>query len=159
MPLLDLTEKNLNKNIFKLSIPVAIENLLHMSVFIIDAVMVGRLGTDALAAVGLAGTLSFTITMIFSSLNIGSASIVARHIGAKEKDQAQVIGAQAIFLALAMGIIITPFFSPICKQNVDCDERRATGFRPRQEIPSNCWRVRCFSPDNSCVQWNSTRSG
>ena len=110
MPLLDLTEKNLNKNIFKLSIPVAIENLLHMSVFIIDAVMVGRLGTDALAAVGLAGTLSFTITMIFSSLNIGSASIVARHIGAKEKDQAQAIGAQAVFLALAMGIIITPFF-------------------------------------------------
>ncbi len=110
MPLLDLTEKNLTKNIFKLSVPVAIENLLHMSVFIIDAVMVGRLGTDALAAVGLAGILSFTITMIFSSLNVGSASIVARHIGAKERDQAQTVGAQAIFLAFAMGIIITPFF-------------------------------------------------
>jgi len=110
MPLLDLTEKNLTKNIFKLSVPVAIENLLHMSVFIIDAVMVGRLGTDALAAVGLAGILSFTITMIFSSLNVGSASIVARHIGAKEREQAQTVGAQAIFLALAMGIIITPFF-------------------------------------------------
>ena len=108
--MLDLTEKNLNKNIFKLCIPVAIENLLHMSVFIIDAVMVGRLGTDALAAVGLAGAISFTIAMIFSSVNAGSASIVARHIGAKEKEQAQVIGAQAIFLALAMGIIITPLF-------------------------------------------------
>ena len=57
MPLLDLTEKNLNKNIFTLSIPVAIENLLHMSVFIVDAVMVGRLGTEALAAVGLPRTL------------------------------------------------------------------------------------------------------
>ncbi|MBI2470720.1 MAG: MATE family efflux transporter [Planctomycetes bacterium] len=108
--MLDLTEKNLNKNIFKLSIPVAIENILHMSVFIIDAVMVGRLGTDAIAAVGLAGAISFTITMIFSSVNAGSASIVARHIGAKEKGQAQVVGAQAIFMALAMGIIITPFF-------------------------------------------------
>jgi len=110
MPLLDLTEKNLTKNIFKLSIPVAIENLLHMSVFIIDAVMVGRLGTDALAAVGLAGAISFTITMIFSSVSAGSASIVARHIGAKEKGQAQVVGAQAIFMAFAMGIIITPLF-------------------------------------------------
>src|SRR3990172_4193346 len=110
MHLLDLTEKNLTKNIFKLSIPVAIENLLHMSVFIIDAVMVGRLGTDALAAVGLAGAISFTITMIFSSVSAGSASIVARHIGAKEKGQAQVVGAQAIFMAFAMGIIITPLF-------------------------------------------------
>ena len=109
MPLLDLTEKNLNKNIFKLSIPVAIENLLHMSVFIIDAVMVGRLGTDALAAVGLSGALSFTISMVFSSLNVGSASIIARHIGAKERDQAQIVGAQAIFMALVMGILATPF--------------------------------------------------
>ena len=109
MPLLDLTEKNLTKNIFKLSIPVAIENLLHMSVFIIDAVMVGRLGTDALAAVGLSGALSFTISMVFSSLNVGSASIIARHIGAKERDQAQTVGAQAIFMALVMGILATPF--------------------------------------------------
>ena len=91
MPLLDLTEKNLTKNIFKLSIPVAIENLLHMSVFIVDAVMVGRLGTDALAAVGLSGTLYFTISMVFSSLSVGSASIIARHIGAKEREIAQVV--------------------------------------------------------------------
>ncbi len=55
MHLLNLTEKNFNKNILKLSIPAAIENVLHMSVFISDTIMVGRLGTDAIAAVGLAG--------------------------------------------------------------------------------------------------------
>lgn len=109
MHLLDLTEKNLNKNIGKLCIPVAIENILHMSVFISDTVMVGRLGTDAIAAVGLAGTLFFVISMIFSSLNVGSASIVARHVGAKEKEQAQIVGAQAILMSLIMGIIFLPF--------------------------------------------------
>lgn len=110
MHLLDLTEKNLNKNIFKLCIPVAIENILHMSVFISDTIMVGRLGTDAIAAVGLAGTLFFIISMIFSSLNTGSASIVARYIGAKEKDRAQIVGAQAILMSLIMGITVTPLF-------------------------------------------------
>src|SRR3989339_703711 len=108
MPLLDLTEKNLTKNIFKLSIPVAIENVLHMSVFIIDAVMVGRLGTDALASIGLAGALYFTISMVFSSLSVGSASIVARHIGAKEKEAAQVVGAQAVLMSLILGVLVTP---------------------------------------------------
>lgn len=108
MPLLDLTEKNLNKNIFKLSIPVAIENVLHMSVFIIDAVMVGRLGTDALASIGLAGALYFTISMVFSSLSVGSASIVARHIGAKEKEAAQIVGAQAVLMSLILGVLVTP---------------------------------------------------
>ena len=116
MPLLDLTEKNLTKNIFKLSIPVAIENLLHMSVFIIDAVMVGRLGTDALAAVGLAGTLYFTISMVFSSLSVGSASIIARHIGAKEKEIAQVVGSQAVLMSLVLGIVVTPFLLIFAQQ-------------------------------------------
>lgn len=109
MQLLDLTEKNLNKNILKLSIPVAIENLLHMSVFISDTLMIGRLGTNAIAAVGLAGTLSFIISMIFSSINTGSFSIIARYIGAKEKEHAQLIGSQAVLMTLILGVLITPF--------------------------------------------------
>lgn len=107
--MLDLTEKNLNKNIFKLGIPVLIENLLHMSVFISDTIMVGRLGTDGIAAVGLAGTVFFVISMVFSSLNVGTSSIIARHIGAKEKEIARVVGAQSILMSLILGIFITPF--------------------------------------------------
>lgn len=106
---LELTEKNLNKNILILSIPVVIENVLHLSVFISDTIMAGRLGTNAIAAVGLAGTIFFIISMIFSSFNIGAASIVARHIGAGENEQARMIGGQAIFIALIIGIIVTPF--------------------------------------------------
>jgi MATE family, multidrug efflux pump len=109
LPVLDLTEKNLNKNIFKLVVPVIIENLLHMSVFISDTIMVGRLGTGAIAAVGLAGTLFFVISMVFSSLNVGTSSIIARHIGAKEKEIARVVGAQSILLSFILGIFITPF--------------------------------------------------
>ncbi len=116
MHLLDLTEKNLNKNIFKLCIPVAIENLLHMSVFVSDTIMVARLGTNAIAAVGLAGTLFFIISMIFSSVNVGSASIVARHIGAKEKNQAQLVGSQAILMSLIIGIVATPFLLFFAKE-------------------------------------------
>ncbi|MBM4054828.1 MAG: MATE family efflux transporter [Planctomycetes bacterium] len=109
MPLLELTEKNLNKNILKLCIPVAIENLLHMSVFVSDTIMVGRLGTDAIAAAGLAGSIFFFISLVSSSLSYGASSIVARHIGAKEKDHAQIVASQAILIALFMGMLITPF--------------------------------------------------
>jgi putative MATE family efflux protein len=106
---LELTEKNLNKNILKLSIPVVIENVLHLSVFMSDTIMVGRLGTEAIAAVGLGGTIFYIISMIFSSFNIGAASIVARHIGAKENEQAQIVGGQAILISSLTGLTITPF--------------------------------------------------
>jgi putative MATE family efflux protein len=109
MSMLDLTENNLNKNIFKLSIPLIIENILHMSVFISDTLMVARLGTAAIAAVGLAGTIFFIISIIFSSLNIGSASIIARHVGAKEIGAAQMVAAQSITLSLLLGILASPF--------------------------------------------------
>ncbi len=89
MHLLNLTEKNFNKNILKLSIPAAIENVLHMSVFISDTIMVGRLGTDAIAAVGLAGYLHvalhghyhYTIFNIFFKRVFGSDECRAKNCG------------------------------------------------------------------------------
>ncbi|MDR4507759.1 MAG: MATE family efflux transporter [Candidatus Brocadiaceae bacterium] len=108
MHLLELTEKNLNRNIVRLCVPVAIENILHLGVFLSDTVMVGRLGTNAIAAAGLAGTLFFIISMIFSSFSFGASSIVARYIGAREIHHAQLIASQAILMSILLGILVTP---------------------------------------------------
>ncbi|MDR4497152.1 MAG: MATE family efflux transporter [Candidatus Scalindua sp.] len=106
---MELTERNLNKNIIKLALPVALENVLHMAVFIVDIFLVGRLGTAPVAAVGLAGALNFIISMIFSALNVGTTTLVARNIGAKETGEAQKVAGQSIFLSLILGVIISPF--------------------------------------------------
>jgi putative MATE family efflux protein len=106
---MELTEKNLNKNIIKLAVPVALENVLHMAVFIVDIIMIGRLGTAPVAAVGLAGALSFIISMIFSALNVGTTALVARSFGAKEKDEAREVAGQSIFISLIFGLTISPF--------------------------------------------------
>ncbi len=105
---LKLTKKNLNRNIARLALPAAGENVLHMIIFIVDIIMVGRLGTEAIATVGLAGALNFVITIVFSSLNIGTQSIVARHIGAGERKDAERVAAQSLFLAILIGIVISP---------------------------------------------------
>lgn len=106
---MELTEKNLNKNIIKLAVPVALENVLHMAVFIVDIIMIGRLGTAPVAAVGLAGALSFIISMIFSALNVGTTALVARSFGAKEKAEAREVAGQSIFISLIFGLTISPF--------------------------------------------------
>lgn len=107
--MLELTENNLNKNIFKLSIPLVLENIFHMSVFVSDTIMIARLGTESIAAVGLAGTVYFVASMVFSSLNIASASIIARHVGAKEMGKAQIVAGQSILLSLMLGVAVSPF--------------------------------------------------
>lgn len=107
--MLELTENNLNKNIFKLSIPLVLENIFHMSVFVSDTIMIARLGTESIAAVGLASTVYFVASMVFSSLNIASASIIARHVGAKEMSKAQTVAGQSILLSLMLGVTVSPF--------------------------------------------------
>ncbi len=106
---MELTKNNLNKNIIQLALPVLLENVLHMAVFIVDIIMVGRLGTTAVAAVGLAGALNFVITMIFCALNAGTTALVARDFGAKEKAEAQKVVGQSLLLAIILGLITSPF--------------------------------------------------
>ena len=106
---MELTKKNLNKNIIHLALPVALENVLHMAVFIVDIIMIGRLGTTAVAAVGLAGALNFIISMVFSALNTGTSALVARSFGAKKKSEAQKIAGQSLLLSIILGLITSPF--------------------------------------------------
>ncbi len=108
MQTLEATEENLDKNIRRLAIPAAAENLLHLMVFIVDVIMVGRLGTEAIAAVGMAGAVNFVLTMVFSSSSAGTVSLVARYCGAKDKPTAERVAAQSMLLALVLGLCIAP---------------------------------------------------
>lgn len=112
---LEPTEENLNKNIARLAIPAAMENMLHMMVFVVDIIMVGRLGTEAIASVGMAGALNFVLTIVFSSISVGTVSLVARHTGAKERPASERVAAQSLLLATVLGICISPllFFSAV----------------------------------------------
>lgn len=105
---MELTEENLHRNILKLALPAALENLLHMAVFIVDILIIGRLGTAPVAAVGLAGALSFILSMIFSALNVGTTALVARGMGAGAKEEAQRVAGQSLFLSVILGLIISP---------------------------------------------------
>ena len=106
---MELTKKNLNKNIIKLALPVALENVLHMAVFIVDIIMIGRLGTVPVAAVGLAGALGFIIAMVFTALNVGTTALVARDFGARQEAKAQKVAGQSILISVIFGLIISPF--------------------------------------------------
>ncbi|MEE9200160.1 MAG: MATE family efflux transporter [Candidatus Brocadiales bacterium] len=115
MHTLEATEENLDKNIRRLAIPAATENLLHLMVFIVDVIMVGRLGTEAIAAVGMAGAVNFVLTMVFSSSSAGTVSLVARYCGAKDKPTAERVAAQSMLLALVLGLCLAPllYFSAV----------------------------------------------
>src|SRR3982750_857049 len=73
--------------------------------FLIDLYWVGRLGTHAVAAVGIAGNLTFIVLALPQMLGVGTTTVVSHAIGRKDRDGANLNFNQANALATVTGIL------------------------------------------------------
>ena len=73
--------------------------------FLIDLYWVGRLGTDAVAAVGIAGNLSFVVLALTQMLGVGTTTVVSHAVGRKDHPQALLLFNQSQVLAMVIGIL------------------------------------------------------
>ena len=73
---------------------------------LVDTAIVGHLGTTQLAALAIAATVMSTAFTIFNFLTYGTTAQVARLHGAGQDDKAAALGSQALWLALAIGVIL-----------------------------------------------------
>ena len=72
-----------------------------------DTAMVGHLGTQELAALAIAATLLTATFTLFNFLTYGTTAQVARLSGADEHEVAGRLAAQALWLASAIGVVLT----------------------------------------------------
>lgn len=73
-----------NKELMSLAVPLALQNLLNALVGASDALMLGRLTQDAIAAVSLANQISFVMSL-FNGAVIGAVSVlIAQYWGKKD---------------------------------------------------------------------------
>ncbi len=93
--------------VFSLAWPTMLQELMDTAVQYIDTAMVGSLGTKATAAVGSTSTINWLIGSSIAALGIGFLSKIAKAYGAEEKDYAARISAQAVFVVLLAGSLLT----------------------------------------------------
>lgn len=106
------TSADIRKAIFKLALPAMLEFLLMMLVQMIDMIQVGALGPWAIAATGLAAQPTMLIFSVFSALVVGTTTIVARAVGAGEREYACSVTRQSFVIVLIMGLVITAIGIP-----------------------------------------------
>lgn len=99
--------KQVYKNAFDVAWPSATESVLIGLVGAIDTMMVGVLGTGAIAAVGITNQPKFILLAIFLSLNVGVTAIVARRRGQKDREGANKCLRQAFLIAVILGAILS----------------------------------------------------
>jgi putative MATE family efflux protein len=90
--------------ILTLAWPVILNNLLLTFVWIVDMMMVGRLGPQAVAAVGVSGQMFNMVMVISLAVSNGTIALVARYIGAEEPEQANTVLGQSLVLGTILSI-------------------------------------------------------
>lgn len=90
----------------RLAGPLIINNLSIAGMQFADAVMAGRLGADALAAVAVGGSVWFLGLTVCLGLMMAISPIAARHYGAGEQELIGRYTRQALWLAVVLGLII-----------------------------------------------------
>jgi putative MATE family efflux protein len=92
-----------------LAMPVLGEQALNALVTWNDAYLAGFISPEATGAIGVAGYLSWFMTMLFWMVDTGAGAIVSRAIGAKRYDEARKTTNQALCLSIFMGLFGTAF--------------------------------------------------
>ncbi len=102
----DYTIGSLNRSIFLLAIPMVLEMVLESLFAVVDVYWVGRLGTNAVATVGLTESMLALVMAIGMGLAMSTTAMVARRIGEKDPEDAAIAGVQAIGLGLTISLAI-----------------------------------------------------
>lgn len=93
-----------SRKVWALAWPVVLTNLLQSLALTVDLIFVGALGPVALAATGVATQVFFVGMIVAAGLAAGATALVARAIGAGDKEGADRGTAAAIVLALALSL-------------------------------------------------------
>jgi putative MATE family efflux protein len=96
----DYTKIPLRRAVFLLAVPMVLELVLESTFAVVDIYFVGRLGSSAVATVGLTETMLFLLYAIGMGLAMAVTAVVARRIGEGKREEAAITAVQAIWLAL-----------------------------------------------------------
>src|SRR5688572_30491283 len=109
----DLTTGSITRHLLKTTSFMLVTMVFQTLYVLIDLYWVGRLGKEAVAAVGVAGNLAFIVLAVSQMLGVGTTTLISHAAGRKDRDrallvfnQSQVVGivAGALFLVIALAL-------------------------------------------------------
>src|SRR5919106_431140 len=99
----DLTTGSLSRHLLKTTGFMLVTMIFQTLYVLVDLYWVGRLGKEAVAAVAIAGNLTFIVLGITQTLGVGTTSLVSHAVGQKDRDRAQLLFNQSLVLSFGGG--------------------------------------------------------
>lgn len=95
-----------DKEIISMAWPSITEQILEMTVGMVSTIFMGRIGTYAVAAVGMVNMLMGFMQTVFSGLSIGTTVVIARVTGEGNREEAKRALIQSGYMAILVGLIM-----------------------------------------------------
>lgn len=99
--------KNYIKDAFRMAWPSVIESFCVALVGMVDSMMVSRLGSYAVAAVGLTTQPKFICLAMFIATNVSVSALVARRKGEQDREDANKVLLTALIFVLVAGAVVS----------------------------------------------------
>ncbi|GAA4115284.1 MATE family efflux transporter [Knoellia locipacati] len=108
-----------HREVLRLALPAFLALVAEPLFLLTDSAIVGHLGTPQLAGLGVASAMLLTAANIFVFLAYGTTAVVARQLGAGNRDGAIAAGIDGTWLAVGLGavtaVVIAVAAGPICR--------------------------------------------
>jgi putative MATE family efflux protein len=101
----DLTSGSITRHLLKTASFMLVTMIFQTLYFLIDLYWVGRLGKEAVAAVAIAGNLTFIVLAVSQMLGVGTTTLVSHAAGRKDQQQALLVFNQSQVLSVVVGVI------------------------------------------------------
>jgi putative MATE family efflux protein len=102
----DYTRGPIGRAILLLSVPMVLEMLMESVFAVVDVFFVAKLGSEAVATVGLTESMLTLVYTVAMGLGIGATAMVARRTGEHDQEGASRAAMQALILGLIVSILL-----------------------------------------------------
>ncbi|MDX1408021.1 MAG: MATE family efflux transporter [Saprospiraceae bacterium] len=102
----EFTTGGINRAILLLAVPMILEMVMESLFALVDVFFVSRVGTEAVATVGLTEVVLMTIQSVALGIAMAATAMIARRIGEKDEEGAAVAAVQTLILGLVISVSV-----------------------------------------------------
>ena len=95
------------RTLARIAVPVTLQSMLQASFSIIDQVMIGQLGEESIAAVGLCGNFTLIFSVVMNAVGAVAGILIAQFLGAGDRREAWC----SFFVSSLTGTILASLFT------------------------------------------------
>src|ERR1044072_6572594 len=100
----DMTTGSVTRHLLHMSAFLAMSMVVQPLYLLADLYWVGHLGTEAIAAVGVAGNITMLVMALTQMLAVGTTTLISQSTGRKDQPRAELAFNQSFIMSIAIAM-------------------------------------------------------